>query len=96
MTFQNDLEVRPRPAPPVIGDGATGLQFPGQTPTVGKAAFDPALTSIIIAQKNTWSEFTGPLIEQLRNLTAEPYEIIVVDNGSGAPWRRQAPARGFG
>jgi len=47
-----------------------------------KTAFEPALTSIVIAQKNTWSEFTGPLIEQLRNLTAAPYESILVDNGS--------------
>ncbi|NQT12112.1 MAG: glycosyltransferase, partial [Planctomycetes bacterium] len=92
MTFQNDLEVRPRPAPPTVGDAAAGSQFPGQTATAGKTPFDPELTSIIIAQKNTWSEFTGPLIEQLRKLTAEPYEIIVVDNGSDADQRRALAA----
>jgi len=86
MTFQNDLQVRPRPAPPTVGDATAN------SPLVGQTAFDPELTSIIIAQKNTWSEFTGPLIEQLRNLTAEPYEIIVVDNGSHAEQRRALAA----
>jgi len=65
MTLRDDFEVRPRPAPPTVSDGTPGPHSARETATPGKTAFEPTLTSIIIAQKNTWSEFTGPLIEQV-------------------------------
>lgn len=40
--------------------------------------------SIIIPILNDWS-YTRSALESIKRYTGEPYEIIVVDNGSNAP-----------
>ncbi len=48
----------------------------------GRPAFERGLVSIVMLSWNA-SEFTVKALDSIRAHTAEPYEVVIVDNGSG-------------
>jgi hypothetical protein len=62
---------------PAIGD----FSPPAAHPASPAATRDYGLTSIVIVTHNE-RDYTRLCLESVRELTAEPYELIVVDNGS--------------